>query len=58
MLRYNGTSNIWLQYAADSINRDPIENGHKYVELLLKNSLFLDIFGFMGQFCLRDLNLV
>ncbi len=25
MLRYNGTSNIWLQCAADSIIRDPIK---------------------------------
>ncbi len=25
LLRYNGTSNIWLQYAADSIIRDPIK---------------------------------
>jgi len=24
LLRYNGTSNIWLQYTADSIIRDPI----------------------------------
>jgi len=24
LLRYYGTSNIWLQYAADSIIRDPI----------------------------------
>jgi len=25
LLRYNGTSLIWLQYAADSIIRDPIK---------------------------------
>ena len=25
-IRYNGTDNIWLQLAADSIIRDPIKN--------------------------------
>jgi len=30
LLRYNGTSNIWLQYSADSIIRDPIKRRTLY----------------------------
>ncbi len=30
LLRYNGTSNSWLQYAADSIIRDPIKRRALY----------------------------
>ncbi len=30
LLRYNETSNIWLQNAADAINRDPIKRRALY----------------------------
>jgi len=35
LLRYNGTNNIWLQYVADSIIRDPIKRRALYVNLKL-----------------------
>jgi len=33
-LMYNGISNIWLQYAADSIIRDPIKRRALFIDLL------------------------
>jgi len=37
LLRYNGTSNIWLHYAADSIIRDPIKRRALYIDLILSS---------------------
>ncbi len=37
LLRYNGTSNIWLQYGADSILRDPIKRRALYMKNFSKS---------------------
>ncbi len=45
LLRYSGTSNIWLQYAADSIIRDPIKrralSNKNYIYIMKKWSILL-----------------
>jgi hypothetical protein len=58
LLRYNGTSNIWLQYAADSIICDPIKWWHcirlfknlLYTKkLILSDGLILPIFSVKAE---------
>ncbi len=35
LLRYNGTCNIWLQYSADAINRDPMKRRALYLKVYI-----------------------